>query len=336
MKSTNRHRGGASRVGFTLVELIVVMGIIALLASMVIVALATFGATSRQAATETLVNKIDKLIVDRLGSIDRYFVECHRRAGDPTRVRPPDYLRPSEKLQWANYPNSRDGIELLGRKNFIRRQFPMRFQEIDLNNDGNPDVTPGASHKPETENAEVLYYFLTNSTQFGSAAAGVGEFSTTEVADTDEDGLPELIDAWGNPLRFYRWPTRLIRPQAAGSEGTPQTNMTNGSINTVAAARIIGNLPSAILLTNDPDDPLLRFTQVLNNVGQFETNYHTARTWHVALVLSAGEDNKLGLFEPTDKAHRGDLAQPLDVTQIANLTALDDNISSLQLRTGGK
>src|SRR5262249_38680487 len=27
-----------------------------------------------------------------------------------------------------------------------------------------------------------------------------------EVQDTDNDGLPEFVDAWGEPLQFYRWP----------------------------------------------------------------------------------------------------------------------------------
>ena len=36
------------------------------------------------------------------------------------------------------------------------------------------------------------------------------EFTAQEVADTDDDGLLEFVDAWGEPLRFYRWPTRMI------------------------------------------------------------------------------------------------------------------------------
>ena len=27
-----------------------------------------------------------------------------------------------------------------------------------------------------------------------------------DVADTDGDGMMEFIDAWGEPLQFYRWP----------------------------------------------------------------------------------------------------------------------------------
>src|SRR5262249_17242527 len=32
------------------------------------------------------------------------------------------------------------------------------------------------------------------------------DFRDTEVKDTDGDGLMEFIDAWGEPLQFYRWP----------------------------------------------------------------------------------------------------------------------------------
>ena len=33
------------------------------------------------------------------------------------------------------------------------------------------------------------------------------EFTDKEVQDTDNDGLPEFVDAWGQPLQFFRWPT---------------------------------------------------------------------------------------------------------------------------------
>ena len=32
------------------------------------------------------------------------------------------------------------------------------------------------------------------------------DFTDREVQDTDGDGLPEFVDAWGHPLQFYRWP----------------------------------------------------------------------------------------------------------------------------------
>ena len=32
------------------------------------------------------------------------------------------------------------------------------------------------------------------------------DFTDREVQDTDNDGLPEFVDAWGQPLQFFRWP----------------------------------------------------------------------------------------------------------------------------------
>ncbi len=75
-----------------------------------------------------------------------------------------------------------------------------------------------ASHGSETvhgtESSELLYFTLTQSGTFGSSPVDADQFTPSEVADTDLDGFPEFIDAWGHPLRFYRWPTRLFDPTA--------------------------------------------------------------------------------------------------------------------------
>ncbi len=36
------------------------------------------------------------------------------------------------------------------------------------------------------------------------------DFTDREVQDTDGDGLPEFVDAWGQPLQFFRWPCSTI------------------------------------------------------------------------------------------------------------------------------
>jgi prepilin-type N-terminal cleavage/methylation domain-containing protein len=99
----------------------------------------------------------------------------------------------------------------------------------DLNDNGVFDPSPlrwsgGAlqNHSVETESAELLYFAITRLEVFGAPLVGVDEFSTREVADTDNDGLPEFVDGWGNPLRFYRWPTRLFKPYGLfGRDGFP-------------------------------------------------------------------------------------------------------------------
>lgn len=68
-------------------------------------------------------------------------------------------------------------------------------------------ATALANHKHVTARAEMLYAILVEGTgPFGSVFAR-DDFTEKEVKDTDQDGLPEFVDAWGNPLQFYRWPT---------------------------------------------------------------------------------------------------------------------------------
>jgi prepilin-type N-terminal cleavage/methylation domain-containing protein len=221
---------------------------------------------------------------------------------------------------------------------------------IDLNGNGTPDAADSFPHKPETESAELLYLALTRFEQFGIPAVGVDEFRSAEVVDTDGDGLPEFVDGWGRPLRFYRWPTRLVKPfgllgfdQAYGTQGVDDD--LNGSTDDVfidideigwpgsddtyidpairrfAALYVaglprqpimVGSPPRPVpgdfdLLNEDSDDPvgvLLDETKRLakNGIAVFsavnETTYHTFDTYHKPLVVSAGPDGVLGLYEP--------------------------------------
>ncbi len=64
----------------------------------------------------------------------------------------------------------------------------------------NPTFGLAAAYDVYTENAACLALIYEH---LGS----VGELTEAELQDTDGDGLKELCDAWGNPLRFYRWPT---------------------------------------------------------------------------------------------------------------------------------
>ena len=62
------------------------------------------------------------------------------------------------------------------------------------------------AHTHKTARAEMLYAMLTEGIgPFGSAFSK-DDFTAREVQDTDGDGLPEFVDAWGEPLQFYRWP----------------------------------------------------------------------------------------------------------------------------------
>lgn len=346
-----RSRQSAARCGrdaFTLLELLVVVGIIAFLMSLTAVALGTALNQARVAATRATITKINGILQQRMNSFDRWLERTKNRGQFET-------LKQARlgrlRLAFASSgvtPNRRmQGLlETLVRKDLFREKFPQRFAEIPGALDATGTQVSTAAllsiirtesssgtlsvadfelrHTPETESAEVLYYMLTQADVFGSSAVDTARFSSSEVADTDGDGLMEFVDAWGRPLRFYRWPTQLFRPALApippGTALSPLTldTMTqmypfpafaSNPIGRGYASLLFSDLPPAIVnqadpLTRDADDPYGEIQAAIEaglfNYNWFATNFHIPNTYHSPLVVSAGPDGALGMFEPCD------------------------------------
>lgn len=377
------------RRGFTLIEILVVLGIIAFLASILGVTISGFLTSAKEAQTQATLKKIDGLIIERQQALTQFYdsrefrkrvnaVHDRLKDGDPT-----NGVSPLFEL-------ARDFSEIIGKKELLRESLPQRFVEMvdeqdatgafvaggdgipdqiqrdqvygvvqwgvdpsdsvnkpwgDSNGDGIPNAGD-TFHSRETESAELLYLALTRFEQYGLPPASVDDFKTSEIADTDGDGIPEFVDGWGQPLRFYRWPTRLIKPfglygidQAPGTVAVDDdANGTNDDILEIGwpgsddtyipnelrdfAGLYIAGLPRSPLLTGSPprpilgdfdqlnvdgDDPIgvlldetLRLTAVSIDVLSVvhESTYHTFDTYHKPLVVSAGPDGVLGLYEP--------------------------------------
>ena len=242
----------------------------------------------------------------------------------------------------------------------------------------------------ETVSSELLYYTLVHAGNFGASPAVADQFTTAEVADTDDDGFLEFVDAWGNPLRFYRWPTRLMDPDYPTALPGIQPDLSNASdptdvlityqeddgtgtlVTKTAGQRIVDNdlerpaanllikglPPAPFLLPNnaiprdlllvDPDDPVGRIyadmerldgtngkPQLLNEYVEFW--YHTPDCYHVPLIVSAGLDGELGLFEPSDSPNLGHLAMyDVSVPLGTIIDRLSDNITNRNKRAGGR
>ena len=52
----------------------------------------------------------------------------------------------------------------------------------------------------------MLYALLVEGTGPLGSVFNRDDFTDREVQDTDGDGMPEFVDAWGQPLQFFRWP----------------------------------------------------------------------------------------------------------------------------------
>lgn len=241
------------RSAFTLLELLMVIAIISVLMSLVFFAMNGVLESAEQEATKVTVNKVSRLLDQRIEAFDRSF----RGSRKNTYVIATVGLLTAIDGRFDHYRQHPEqappAVVMLARKAAFRFEFPQRMAELildpatdDANGNGLPDVVEQkiaipnaraallmengtepsnaeiqalvnarwARHQPATQSSALLYYTLVVSGTFGSSPVDADQFSSLEVRDTDGDGLPEFVDAWGRPLRFYRWPTRLIDPTA--------------------------------------------------------------------------------------------------------------------------
>jgi prepilin-type N-terminal cleavage/methylation domain-containing protein len=389
------HRNTLIRRGFTMIELLVVITVITLMMSLLIGASYRFIVGARESATATTVMKANGLIQDRVRAFHEF-----------------DFT--DAAINYQNAYSSSDVVlaEIIIRKILFKKAFPQCFVDLDALQTtrffGGATIPPTGLYQPKFESGIVLYALLTKGDTFGAASPGEDTFTGAEVRVSAETGnLPCLVDAWGEPIRFYRWPTRLIRCAEQSFDGVGTYNDYNqngqqdsGGFGSAAirpyslfpgptpASVLIGSLPpfertgsyalgsdthpgvafsdddgnmtvddageigwpdsdDPELLNNDPDDPTYRLTVLGTSTTastartKFITNFHDPFTFHTPLIVSAGPDKRLGLYEPADVANIGYLAAPINApagSTAAKTTMQDlfDDISNLNQRAGGK
>ncbi|WP_206107865.1 type II secretion system protein [Paludisphaera rhizosphaerae] len=86
------------------------------------------------------------------------------------------------------------------------------------------------SHTHDTARSEMLYALLVEGQGLLGSIFNADDFSDREVKDTDGDGLPEFVDAWGKPLQFYRWPTLYHSDTQRGQRIGPDLTNTSAPL----------------------------------------------------------------------------------------------------------
>ncbi len=347
----------SARRGFTLIELLIVIAIIGVLAALTLRVVGGLISTARRAATQTVVTKVHTQLKTRTQALER-LASSRANPGRSANVMPGLGVTPIAYV--GNAARNREAA-VITKKALARFYLPQTWDEAFASSlhveagvsslpiypatkpSSFPWTAPAGRLNLETEeqwekgrvaeSSEVLYFVLTKSSVPGYDPPGADAFSTTDVVDSNNNGFSEFTDGWQQPLRFYRWPTGLVKPAGDDGDDTVHTD-----INASLAGLIFRNLPtSAAQLNGDFDDPTA-LLNVLTDIGSppftrttFETDFHTIATFSLPLVMSAGADGILGVGEP-NATGTARLARPLS----SDHTTIADNISNHNIIAGGQ
>ena len=254
--------------GFTLVELLVAIAIIAILAGLLLGVAARAAEHGREARTKAMIARIHTLVMQH------YDTYKDRRA-------PVNDNNPALR---ALKGQDRALARLFALRELMLAEMPDRWSDVlfkvpadvssvsDLTNTGPVYLKPPTALTSSTyggitplneayrrqyfsmldagvpksdillhQGAECLYMFVMTATADGEARS---LFNESSIGDTDGDGAYEFLDGWGRPISWIRWPV--------GYESDLQMN-----------ARELGGDPtvqawvSAAATDHDPFDPFL-------------------------------------------------------------------------------
>ncbi len=180
--------------GFTLVELLVTITIITMLAGMVLGGLRMARTAAREMKTKATIAKLDEIVMRM------YAGYAHRRVPiDTTGMTP---------LQAAQ-------ARLFFLRRIVQWEMPDRYGDVELPSGSYGGITmappaltqaygaymtanPGAD-----ASAQCLYMIVSI-----AHPRELEHFSADEIGTLG--GYPVFVDAWGNPIRFIRWPGQFV------------------------------------------------------------------------------------------------------------------------------
>ncbi len=210
--------------GFTLVEMLVTISIIAILTGLVFGALQMARAAAREDATKATIAKINNIIMARYQSYRT------RRLPLGQLIYPPSPTCPHVGQPLS--PTDAAQVRLYAIRDLMRMEMPDRIEDVPTPSGatttvGDPPISlpiigtpipipalalqyynrlapfvanPPPSNGVDNGAAELLYMIVS----IGSPEA-MEQFSQSEIGDTNHNGFPEFLDGWGRPIFFLRW-----------------------------------------------------------------------------------------------------------------------------------
>jgi len=175
------------RAGFTLVELLVVVTIISIIAATAMFVLFSAETYAREGKTRTRITALHRLVMDVW-------------EGYASRRLPIDPYDPNSETQAEYETRKQAALDAM-----LAMDMPDRWTDITDVADADRSalskaysLRKPASPSTKHEAAECLYLII------AVAAQGLDLFNDADIGDTDGDGAPEFVDAWGRPIYFLR------------------------------------------------------------------------------------------------------------------------------------
>ena len=209
------HYAPNARRGFTLVELLVVLVIIAILSSLTLAGLARAGSRSKADATKFMIRKLNDAILEHYETYEDLAITITTTASPHTTIAATRRARIREEMPdaWADVgPTANNYPSNIGAPKSAAGRAYARYRAL----------YPQAASNQTFQGAECLYMIMTQSGLFT-------DFLTTikadQIGDIDEDGAKEFLDGWKRPIDFMRWapavPSLLSSIQIADSNSHP-------------------------------------------------------------------------------------------------------------------
>jgi prepilin-type N-terminal cleavage/methylation domain-containing protein len=203
--------GRATR-GFTLVELLIVLTILTIIATMILFALAGAQEQAKAEKTRSMVGKLDALLMTRWSKYESRRVPMdmsqQQAKGKQLLRKRLDGLR---ELMALEFPDSWADVKQPPRILPIRPAASVAYERR-YRDTRDPTGKPARESRNADEyaGAECLYMILT--TSMAGEESARAHFKENEIRDVDQDGFFEFLDGWGNPIMFLRWAPGHISP----------------------------------------------------------------------------------------------------------------------------
>jgi type II secretory pathway pseudopilin PulG len=297
------------------VEMLIVISIMSIMASAVMFALFGVMEEAKAARTKNQIAKLHVLIMERWESYQTRAVRLPIGASGNARTKAILRLYALRELMRCELPDRITDVNdpptpILGtmpptamaqpslwrayRRRVVASVGASWFQNTQ------PPSAAGPYWSFEHEGAECLYLIISNMREGDTNA--IDFFRENEIGDVDADGMPEILDGWGNPIAFLRWaPGFATLPGPDGAWGVAGTDDDgDGSTDNQTEAGAIGSDDISEIQSRDASispDPfdLLRLDSRWSDASSTNDPYAL-----YPLIYSAGPDKEYGINSTYD------------------------------------